>query len=390
MPHAGGSNSPLLSAAINLTRDGIVGAWDTSAGAITVPPGGLGSASDADTGYLRRGTRGVLFDHQLIPSISVDIDGDQVTVSHRGARTQQPLATVVKPNDTTLKAQLPYLKTYADLRQDRIAEINLQASDLMSFFGAIGYIDNARRVKTGEVMDAVFRMVVTTEMQVKHLARTLRPIDLSPQVQPVIQTPDHSAYPSGHATEAYIIATVLDRLMTGRSAAAGLAAGAQVYRLAYRIASNRTVAGVHFPMDSAAGAVLGCALGEHLFRLAIGFPGREPLPTYDPNVDPDDPSQPRGDFGPNDALGLISPAASGLEARTEAQEAIMAQMLAPSLTRSAVQPNIEAFNTANAALPEADRISDLTYSAVRKGHRDSMNTPFGAFYRDAYAEWPKL
>ena len=32
-------------------------------------------------------------------------------------------------------------------------------------------------------------------------------------------------------------------------------------RLATRIAVNRTIAGVHFPIDSAAGAVLGLTLG---------------------------------------------------------------------------------------------------------------------------------
>ena len=48
----------------------------------------------------------------------------------------------------------------------------------------------------------------------------------------------------------------------------GIAAGRQVFQLAHRIAVNRTVAGVHYPVDSMAGAVLGCGIGEAVVALA--------------------------------------------------------------------------------------------------------------------------
>jgi len=41
------------------------------------------------------------------------------------------------------------------------------------------------------------------------------------------------------------------------------------YRIAHRIAVNRTIAGVHYPVDSAAGAMLGRAIGEAILALAI-------------------------------------------------------------------------------------------------------------------------
>ena len=37
-------------------------------------------------------------------------------------------------------------------------------------------------------------------------------------------------------------------------------------RLASRVAVNRTVAGVHFPIDSVAGCILGFCLGDYLVR----------------------------------------------------------------------------------------------------------------------------
>jgi hypothetical protein len=100
----------------------------------------------------------------------------------------------------------------------------------------------------------------------------------SPQIQPIIQTPTHGAFPSGHATEAHIVATVLTHLLAAadhpkdpafarRSVEAAIAQ-TQHYRLAARIAINRTVAGVHYPVDSAAGAVLGITLGDFLVARA--------------------------------------------------------------------------------------------------------------------------
>jgi hypothetical protein len=41
-------------------------------------------------------------------------------------------------------------------------------------------------------------------------------------------------------------------------------------RQANRIAVNRTVAGVHFPVDSVAGALLGLTLAEYLVNLCAG------------------------------------------------------------------------------------------------------------------------
>src|SRR3546814_18772370 len=50
--------------------------------------------------------------------------------------------------------------------------------------------------------------------------------------------------------------------------------GEQLMRLAARIAINRTVAGLHFPVDSAAGALLGLTLGRYLAARCAGEIGR--------------------------------------------------------------------------------------------------------------------
>ena len=113
----------------------------------------------------------------------------------------------------------------------------------------------------------------------------LRPSDFSPQIQPMIPVPGHGSWPSGHATEAFLTATVLEALLNQASPGSspnGTASREQFQRLAARIAVNRTVAGVHFPVDSAVGRLLGTALGEFLVARANdgkvherGFDGRQ-------------------------------------------------------------------------------------------------------------------
>jgi len=206
--------------------------------------------------------------------------------------------------------------------------------------GSVAYLDNNRHEATLELVTAIYRMALTTEMVVKHYARTPRPIDVSSQVQPVIQTPDHSSFPSGHAVEAYAIATLLHRLMTGESAYHGVKNSAQVFRVAHRIAANRTVAGVHYPMDSAAGAVLGVAYGEHVFRLAIGLPARRALAFKPADLTR---GSNNGDFAAGTLLELFDHTAS----LTDDDAAVKAEIaeLRTAPTEGSTAPHVTAWNS---------------------------------------------
>ena len=199
-----------------------------------------------------------------------------------------PIATVAKPDEGFLARQLVFVRTYADLRPDRIPEILEQTGDILSFFGGGALLNAGHRRRTRELMIAAQQAVISVCAELKHRAFSPRPIDFDPRVCPVIQTPDHSTYPSGHSMEAFALATVLHRLMTGGAPDPEAA----LFRIAHRIAVNRTVAGVHFPVDSAAGAVAGCMIGEAMHALATGAPAR--AATFRPGLSETD----TRDFGP--------------------------------------------------------------------------------------------
>ena len=93
---------------------------------------------------------------------------------------------------------------------------------------------------------------------------------------PVIGTPGHGSLPSGHATLAALTSTVLSALLYP----GGGPRVDMLDRLARRIAFNRVVAGVHFPMDSMVGYELGRQLGHAFVATACGaaLPGSIPCP----------------------------------------------------------------------------------------------------------------
>ena len=82
----------------------------------------------------------------------------------------------------------------------------------------------------------------------------------SPQVQPIITTPGHGTYPMGHGAQAFATVHALGALL--EIGAEHPTVTGSCIRQARRISINRVVAGVHFPVDAAAGQMLGTTLGE--------------------------------------------------------------------------------------------------------------------------------
>lgn len=200
----------------------------------------------------------------------------------------------VPPPGINRDAQVDKVLRAATEREDRLPEILSQAANFWSFYESVTGVSLAQAPTFAELLAVGDDWALHLLMSLKHACAVRRPVQESSLVMPVIATPGHGALPSGHATMAAFTSELLHQLLYRRDAQRT----AQLDRLARRIAFNRVVAGVHYPMDGQAGYALGTLLAR-LFASLAGATRRTPRPldTQDILVPPfelreDDPRPP--------------------------------------------------------------------------------------------------
>jgi membrane-associated phospholipid phosphatase len=204
----------------------------------------------------------------------------QKTTSHDGYKvlsslsgSPSPIAAIERPQQSTFVRQMPLVLSWAELRNERATEILAQIDPQYAFWSSIVYLHSDRTKRTLELINILLQFCVYVEMRFKHALACYRPVEYNAQVQPMITTPGHGSFPMGHATQAYAVAYLLKALLNlnATSTKPGYpTVVVQLDRQVARIATNRVVAGVHFPVDSMAGRMLGVALGEYFVGRCIG------------------------------------------------------------------------------------------------------------------------
>jgi hypothetical protein len=93
---------------------------------------------------------------------------------------------------------------------------------------------------------------------------------------PPFGVPGHASYPSGHSTEAHLIALCLEQVMPPEITVPTFTDGTEVLqhdrplrRIAARIARNREIAGMHFRSDTEVGEKLATKSFEVLLRCGM-------------------------------------------------------------------------------------------------------------------------
>jgi hypothetical protein len=215
--------------------------------------------------------RATLYDFDLLSALAFEAgDNDTATLKYRapGGGEPVPVMHITRPPLQVFRQQVLRVESQAQLRQERLGEILGEIGPQYALWTAVADLSPQRTPRTLELIDCGLRLSSSIVQRFKHQFVCPRPIEYSPLVQPVIQTPGHRSFPSGHSTQAFFVARLL-KLLAGARCSAVMEE--QLQAQAARIAQNREVAGVHFPVDSMAGCLLGDTLAWHL--AAVGSQG---------------------------------------------------------------------------------------------------------------------
>jgi hypothetical protein len=236
---------------------------------------------------LQSSVRAALVEVELLRSIvfgvATDAGTSDVASAHLSFTTGGKLVEINRLKRPVFDNQVKLVEAFSALRAERMSEILAQAVPQTAHWSSIVGMSPERHRYTWELLGIGLRLTMLLGMQFKFAFDVQRAVRRSAAIQPMIATPGHAAFPSGHATEACFVAELLP-LLIGDPAhpcaqnSCNLRSDSisrQLGRLALRIAENRVVAGVHYPVDSIAGQTLGVMLARYLVWLSgdelLGF-----------------------------------------------------------------------------------------------------------------------
>ena len=177
----------------------------------------------------------------------------QCLVDDGKSLTRQTLMRFHRPPPALFQAQVSLVDAELPLRETRAGEVVAQADNAFAFFLGTVAVPWNRRPRSLEFIDIALTLMQMLQQRAKQLLACARPHTLEPTLMPIIEVPEHGSLPSGHAGEARLVAELMSHWLVGGNREASQAQ--MLDRLATRIAHNRVVAGVHFPVDSVAGEI---------------------------------------------------------------------------------------------------------------------------------------
>ncbi len=139
----------------------------------------------------------------------------------------------------------------SDERADALADILSQSDEFISYFLNMMTARPGAYPYTTKVLGIASLVGTFVAMYFKNLYSRPRPSQLSPALLPPIEIPGHASFPSGHSTQAHLMALCMNDVFNGLPQQNTMID--DLWTLADCIARNREIAGLHYPSDTAAG-----------------------------------------------------------------------------------------------------------------------------------------
>jgi membrane-associated phospholipid phosphatase len=146
-------------------------------------------------------------------------------------------------------AELQELLELVEYRSGVMNEAMVQKDNAVPYWSGLLSFNQASHPNTCFLAYLALQVGEFQSMHYKLKFKRPRPSHLSPALMPPIDPPGHPAYPSGHATESYLLSLCLTDVMP-------TAAHEPLRRVAERVSRNREVLGLHYRSDTVAGEKL--------------------------------------------------------------------------------------------------------------------------------------
>ena len=176
---------------------------------------------------------------------------------------ERTLIEVQRPKRVQFVEQIATVEGRIEDRSSRAAEVLTQVAPPIAYFASVVNLQFGRHPRTLELIDAALQFAYAVGQRFKHALACPRPSDYSATLMPMIEVPQHASLPAGHAIESRVTAELLIEIVPGVK---GSVAETYLRGLAHRIADNRVVAGVHFPVDCLVGRLMGDALASFVLK----------------------------------------------------------------------------------------------------------------------------
>ncbi len=141
----------------------------------------------------------------------------------------------------------------ANERADALAEILSQSNEFISYFLNLLTANPGAYPQTTKVLTLASQVGTFVAMYFKGRYKRPRPSQLCPALLPPIEVPGHASFPSGHSTQAHLMALCMGDVLNGLPQQQCDNVMDDLWTLADRIARNREIAGLHYASDTAAG-----------------------------------------------------------------------------------------------------------------------------------------